>query len=61
MGILQKRMSFDLVTHNLDAFFNIIAKEKRDQAVIEATDAKRRETAKLREGGSMILRGLSGS
>ena len=61
MNILQKMMRFDLVTHNLDAFFNIIAKEKRDQAVIEATDSKRWESAKLRDAGSMMLRGLSHS
>ena len=45
-------MRFDLVTHDPDALFNIIAKQQRDQAVIEANDA-RRQTAKRRGSRSM--------
>ena len=60
-GILQKRVRFDLVRHDIYAFFNIIAKEKRDQAVIEANHAKRWESVKLRDAGSMMLRRLSSS
>ena len=51
-------MRFDLETHDLDALFNKIVKQKRDQDEIEATDAKRRDIAKLRDAGSMILRRL---
>ena len=54
-------MRFDLVAHDLDALFNIIAKQRRDQAVIEATDAKRWETAKWRDAWSMMLQGSSRS
>ena len=43
---VEKNMRFDLVTHDPDALFNIIAKQQRDQAVIEANDAERRQTAK---------------
>ena len=39
-------MRFDLVTHYPDALFNVVAKQQRDQAVIEANDAERRQTAK---------------
>ena len=31
-------MRFDIVTHDPDALFSIIAKQQRDQAVIEAND-----------------------
>ena len=41
-------MRFDLVTHDPGAMFNIITKQQRTQAVIEANDAGRRQTAKGR-------------
>ena len=50
-------MRFDLVTHGPDALFNIIAKQQRDQAVIEANDAERRQTAKRRDARSMAAAG----
>ena len=49
---LEKSMRFDLVTHDPDALFSIIAKQERDQAVIEANDVERRQTAKLRDARS---------
>ena len=52
-----KKMGFDLVTHDPDALFNNIAKQQRDQAVIEAKDAERRQTAKRRDSGSMAAAG----
>ena len=45
----EKKTRFDLVTHDPDALFSIIAKQQRDQAVIEANDAVRRQTAKRRD------------
>ena len=50
---VENNMRFDLVTHDPDALFNIIAKQQRDQAVIEANDAARRQTAKRRGSRSM--------
>ena len=50
-------MRFDLVTHDPGALFNIIAKQQRDQAVIEANDAERRQTAKRRDSRSMAAAG----
>ena len=35
---VEKKVRFDLVTHDPDALFNIVAKQQRDQAVIEAND-----------------------
>ena len=52
-----KKMRFDLVTHDPGALFNIIAKQQRDQAVIEANDAERRQTAKRRDSRSMAAAG----
>ena len=46
-------MRSDLVTHDPDALFNIIAKRLRDQAVIEANDAERRQKSKRRDARSM--------
>ena len=46
-------MRFDLVTHDLDALFSIIAKQQRDQPVTKANDADRRQTAKRRDARSM--------
>ena len=50
-------MRFNLVTHDPDALFSIIAKQQRDQAVIEANDAVRRQTAKRRGARSMAVAG----
>ena len=49
----EKMMRFDLVIHYPDALFNNVAKQQRDQAVIEANDAERRQTAKRRDARSM--------
>ena len=49
---LEKKMRFDLVTHDTDALFNIIAKQQRGQAEFEANDAERRQTAKRRDSRS---------
>ena len=47
-------MHFDLVTHDLDALFIIFTKHLRAyQAIIEATDAEQRETAKRRDAMSV--------
>ena len=43
------------MTHN--ASVNIIAKQQRDQAVIEANDAERRQAAKRRVARSMAAAG----
>ena len=50
---VEKNMRFDLVTHGADALFSVIAKQQRDQAVMEANDAERRQTAKWRSVRSM--------
>ena len=42
-------MRFNLVVHDPDALFNIIHQQRRDQAVIEANDAARRQTATRRD------------
>ena len=54
---VETKMRFDLVTHYPDALFNIIAKQHRDQAVIETNDAERRRTAKRRDARSMAAAG----
>ena len=54
---VEKRMRFDLVTIDLDTLFNLIAKQQRDQAVIEANDDERRQTAKGRDSRSMAAAG----
>ena len=46
---VENRMRFDLATHDPDALFNIITKQQRHQAVFEADDAERRQTAKRRD------------
>ena len=56
---VEKKIRFDLVTHEPDALFRKIAKQQRDQAVIEANDAERRQTAKRRDSRSSLLRGPS--
>ena len=50
---VEKNIPSDLVTHDPDALFSIIAKQQRDQAVIEANDAVRRQTAKRRDARSV--------
>ena len=54
---LEKKMRFDLVTHGPDALFSVIAKQQRDQAVIEANDAERRQPATRRDARSMSAAG----
>ena len=46
---VEQNIRFDLVRHDPDALFNNIAQQRRDQAVIEADDAERRQTAKRRD------------
>ena len=41
---VEKKMRFDLVTRDPDALFSIIAKQQRDQAVIDANDGERRQS-----------------
>ena len=48
-------MRFNFVVHDPDALFNIIHQQRRDQAVIEANDAARRQTATRR--GAMSVAG----
>ena len=42
-------MRFNLVVHDPNVPFNIIDQQRRDQAVIEANDAARRQMAKRRD------------
>ena len=50
-------MRFNLVAHDPDALFNIIDQQRRDQAVIEATDAARRQKGTRREARSVAAAG----
>ena len=50
-------MRFNLVVHDPDALFNIIDQQRRDQAVIEANDAARRQTATRRDARSVAAAG----
>ena len=54
---VEKKMRFDLAMHDPDALFNIIAKQQRDQAVVETNDAEPRQTAKRRNARSMAAAG----
>ena len=54
---VEKNMRFDLVTHDPDELFSIIAKQRRDQAVIEANDAVRRQKVKRRDARSVAVEG----
>ena len=54
---VEKKMRFDLGTHDRDALFSIIAKQQPDQAVSEANDAVRRETARRRDARSVAVAG----
>ena len=53
-----KNMRFDLVTPYLDEFFSVIAKQQRDQAVIEASDPVCRQTAKRCDARSVAAAGI---
>ena len=46
---VEREMRFNLVVHDLDSLFNIIYQQRRDQAVIEANDAARRQTITWRD------------
>ena len=46
-------MRFNLVLHDPDALFKIIDQQRWDQAVIEANDAARRQTAKRHDDRSV--------
>ena len=50
-------MRFDLVTHNPDVLFGVIAKQQRDPAVIEVNGAVRRQTAKQHDARSVAVEG----
>ena len=54
---VKNKMRFDLVKQCPDALFNTMAKQQRDQAVIEANDAVRRQTNKRRDTRSMAAAG----
>ena len=43
--------------HDLDALFNIIHQQRRDQAMIEANDTARRQTATWRDARSVAAAG----
>ena len=42
---VESEMRFNLVVHDPETLFNIIDQQRRDQSVIEANDAARRERA----------------
>ena len=50
-------MRFDLVTHDPATLFRIIAKQQWDQAVVQATDAVRQQTAKRRDARLVVVAG----
>ena len=54
---MEREMRFKLVLHDSDALFNIIDQQRQDQAVIEANDAARRQTATRRDARSMAAAG----
>ena len=56
---VENKMRFDLVTHDPDAVFSIIAKQQRDRALIETNDAVRQQTAKRRDTRSMAVAGTT--
>ena len=55
---MKKHMRFDLVTYDPDAMLNIIVRQQRDQAVIEANAAECRPTAKRRHARSIAAAGI---
>ena len=54
---VERETRFNLVVHDPDALFNIIDQQRRDQAVIEANDAARRQTATRRDARSVAAAG----
>ena len=54
---VEKKMRCDLETHDPDALFSMIATQQRVQAVIEANNAVRRQTAKRRDARSVAVEG----
>ena len=48
-----KDVRFNLVGHDPDVLFNIIDQQQRDQGVIDANDAARRQTATRRDARSV--------
>ena len=52
-----KNMRSDLVTHDPDELFNVIAKQQQDQAVLKANDVERRLRARRRDSRSMASAG----
>ena len=56
---VEREMTFNLVVHDPDALFNIMEQQRRDQAVIEANDAARRQTATRRDARSVAAAGPS--
>ena len=55
--MVEREMRFNVVVHDPDALFNIIDQQRRDQAVIEANDAARRQTATRRDARSVAAAG----
>ena len=55
---VERETRFNLAVHDPDALFNIIGQQRRDQAVIDANDAARRQTAKRRNARSMAAAGI---
>ena len=54
---VEREMRFNHLVHDPDALFNIIDQQRRDQAVIEANDAARRQTATRRDARSVAAAG----
>ena len=54
---VEKKMRFDLALHDHDALFNLVAKQKRGQDVMEANDASRRQKLKRRDARSVASAG----
>ena len=52
-----KKIRFNLVTHDPDALFSISTKQQRNQAVIEANDAARRQNENLCDARSVAAAG----
>ena len=52
-------MRLNLVVHDPDALFNIIDQQRRGQAVIEANDAARRQSATRRDARSVAAAGTN--
>ena len=54
---VERAMRFNLVVHDPDALFNMIAQPRRNQAVIKADDAARRQTTTRRDARSVAAAG----